>query len=94
MGLYIHRGIKQAQANARHHCCAGPGAAGQCLARATLKHAQADVAAVHHLHETHVHPTGESAQALDLRAQGEHRCGVHIVHQRHGMGVAHGNNSY
>ena len=55
---------------------------------------QAHMAAVHHLHKAHVHALRKPRAGLHRRAQGAHRSGVHVVHQQHAVGVAHGDRRY
>jgi hypothetical protein len=68
-----------------------PGAAGQRLARAAFVHAQADLAAVHHLHEAGVHAAGKRGWFSISGPVLQHRRGVDVARPvLHRMRVAHG----
>jgi hypothetical protein len=75
----------------RDHGRARPGTARERLPRAALVHAQADAAAVDDLHVSRVDAPREARMALDQRTFARHRRALHIGHDLHGMGVAHGN---
>lgn len=72
----------------------GARAAGQRFARAALEHAQAHMAAAHHLHEAGVHPLRKAHMPLHQRAPNSHGGGVHVFYQLHSMRVAHGYHCY
>ena len=45
-------------------------------------------------HEAGVDAVGKSGMVLDQGAILENRCGIHVVNNLYGMGIAHGNDRY
>ena len=52
------------------------------------------MAPVNHLQKAHIHALGKMAALLHLGAKNLNRRAVHIVHQRHRMGVTHRHGRY
>jgi hypothetical protein len=68
----------------------GAGAAGQCFSGAAFVHAQANVPAIHDLHETDIGALGEPRMPLDSRPKAFDRRGFHVADSQYRMRIAHG----
>ena len=85
----IHPRRDQTQLGQGRHRGTGPGAAGPGLAAAPLPHPHFDAAGVQQLDKLGVDLLGEVGMLLKGRADGLQVQGVHVLHHRHTVGVAH-----